>query len=352
MKKIITVSAVVIILALIIALLFYNKAKMEKMSKVDFATSIPVTITQVTSEKLDDFVSSVGTLIPNREVTVGSEIAGKLVGVYFEIGDKVGAGKTLAKIDDELRKYTLDNAAANYEKAKKDLERYEELFKQNSVTEAQLDAIRLTYKTMESAYSSADKQLRDTWIKTSISGVVTDKKIEKGSIVSAGTPVATIVDISSVKARVYVPESDAFKLKIGDYADVTTDVYPGEVFTGKIININAKGDEAHTFPIEVLIKNTGANPLKAGMFVKVSFKAAEKSESLVIPRASLVGSSKNPQVYVVEDGIAKLKTITLGIQVGDKLEVLSGLNDKDVLVLDGQVNLKDNDKVSIVKQGN
>ncbi len=351
MKKVIAVIAVLVIVTGIIALLFYNKSKMEKMSKVDFATSIPVTVANVSSEKLEDYVTSVGTLIPNKEVIVGSEISGRLTGVYFDIGDRVGAGKTMAKVDDELRKYTLDNAAANFEKAKKDLERYEELFKQNSVTEAQLDAIRLAYKTTESAYSSAEKQYRDTWIRTSLSGIVTEKKVEKGTIVSPGTPVATVVDISSVKARINVPESDAFKLHIGDMAEVTTDVYPGETFTGKIININAKGDEAHTFPVEILIKNNGRNLLKAGMFVKASFRTAEKSESLVIPRACLVGSSKNPKVYVVENGIAKLRDITLGIQVGDKLEVLSGLNEKDILVLDGQVNLKDNDPVTIVKQG-
>ncbi|MCE1164899.1 MAG: efflux RND transporter periplasmic adaptor subunit [Bacteroidetes bacterium] len=351
MKKLIAVVAVLVILAGIIALLFYNKSKMEKLSKVDFATSIPVTVAQVTSEKLEDYVTSVGTLIPNREVVVGSEISGRLTGVYFEIGDKVGAGKTMAKVDDELRKYTLDNAAANFEKAKKDLERYEELFKTNSVTEAQLDAIRLAYKTTESALSSADKQYRDTWIKTSLTGIVTEKKVEKGTIVSSGTPVATVVDISSVKARINVPEADVFKLKIGDEAEVTTDVYSGETFTGKIININAKGDEAHTFPVEILIKNNGRNQLKAGMFVKASFKAAEKSESLVIQRACLVGSSKNPKVYVVENGIAKLRDITLGIQVGDKLEVLSGLNQNDTIVLDGQVNLKDGDPVMIVTQG-
>ena len=351
MKKILTVVIILVVVVGIIGLLFYNKSKMEKMSKTEFMTSFPVTVTTVSREQLDDFVSSVGTLIPNKEVVVGSEISGKLTGVYFEIGDRVGAGKTLAKVDDELRKYTLDNATANLEKAKKDIERYEELFKESSVTEAQLEAVRLVYKTADAQYSSAYKQLSDTWINCPLSGVVTEKKIERGSIVSPGTPIATVVDISYIKAKVNVPESDAFKLKIGDFAEITTDIYPDEKFSGKIININAKGDEAHTFPIEVLMKNSTKFPLRAGMFVKVFFNNISRAESLIIPRASLVGSAKNPQVYVVENGIAKLRDITLGITLGDKLEVINGLSEGDVIVLDGQTNLKDNDKVTIVKQG-
>lgn len=349
MKKILTLIVIVAVLAGIVGLLFYNKSKMEKKSKTEFLTSFPVTATNVSKEKLEDFVSSVGTLIPYKEVVVGSETSGKLTGVYFQIGDKVSAGKTLAKVDDELKQYTLDNATANLEKAKKDLERYEELFKETSVTEAQLEAVRLIYKTADAQYSSAYKQLRDTWIVCPLTGIVTEKKIERGSIVSPGTPIATIVDISTIKAKVCVPESDAFKLKIGDVAEITTDIYPDEKFAGKIININAKGDEAHTFPIEILMKNSSTFPLRAGMFVKVYFKNITRSESLIIPRASLIGSAKNPQVYVIENGNAKLKDITIGITMGDKLEVLSGLSEGDIIVLDGQMNIKDNDAVTIVK---
>jgi RND family efflux transporter MFP subunit len=351
MKKILTLVIILAVVTVIVGLLLFNKSKMEKKSKTEFMTSFPVTVTKVSKERLDDFVSSVGTLIPNREVIVGSETSGKLTGVYFEIGDRVNAGKTLAKVDDELRKYTLDNATANFEKAKKDIERYEELFKESSVTEAQLEAVRLVYETAYAQYSSADKQLRDTWINCPLSGIVTEKKIEKGSIVSPGTPIATIVDISSIKAKVNVPESDAFKLKIGDIAEITTDIYPEEKFSGKIININAKGDEAHTFPIEVLMKNSNTTPLRAGMFVKVYFKTVPRFESLIIPRASLVGSAKNPQVYVIENGTAKLRDVVLGITLGDKLEIINGLSEGDVIVLDGQLNIKDNDPVTIVTQG-
>jgi len=351
MKKILTLVVIIVVISGIVALLFYNKSKMEKKSKTEFLTSFPVSVTHVSKERLEDYVSSVGTLIPNKEVIVGSETSGKLTGVYFDIGDRVGTGKTLAKVDDELRKYNLDNAEANLEKAKKDLERYEELFKETSVTEAQLEAVHLIYKTAEAQYSSAYKQLRDTWINCPLSGIVTEKKIERGSIVSPGTPIATIVDISSIKAKISVPENDAFKLSIGDIAEITTDIYPEEVFTGKIININAKGDEAHTFPIEVLMKNSTVFPLRAGMFVKVNFKNVTRSESIIIPRASLLGSSKNPQVFIIDNGIAKLRDITLGVGIGDKLEVINGLSEGDVIVLDGQLNIKDNDPVTIVTRG-
>jgi RND family efflux transporter MFP subunit len=350
MKKLLVIIIVLAVIAGIVGILLYNKSKKElKIQKTEILTSIPVTVSDVTKEKLEDKLTLVGTVSPYNEVTVASETQGKIVGVYFNIGDRVSAGKVLVKVDDEIREATLKNAEANFEKATKDLERYESLYKEGSITEVQLEAARLTYKQTESQYVIAYRQLKDTRIVAPFSGVITGKMIEKGTVVSNATPIATLINIATVKVKVNIPEKDVFKLKVGDVADITTDIYKGEEFSGKVININSKGDESHTFPVEILLPNSNANPLKAGMFVNVSFGTVEKGESIVIPRVALIGSVKNPQVYVVENNIARLRNIVSGIGIGDKLEVLSGLSEGEIVVTNGQINLQDSVSVIISK---
>lgn len=342
MKKILATLIVLAVIAGIVGILLYNKSKKEKkVQKTEILTSIPVTVGDVTKERLEDKLTLVGTVSPYNEVTVASETQGKIVGVYFNIGDRVSAGKVLVKVDDEIRDATLKNAEANFEKAKKDLERFEGLYKQGSITEVQLETARLTYTQTESQYIIASRQLKDTRIVAPFSGIITGKMIELGTVVSNATPIATLVNISMIKVKVSVPEKDVFKLKVGDVSDITTEVYPEVKFTGKIININSKGDESHTFPVEIQLSNSNANPLKAGMFVNVNFGTVEKGESIVIPRVALVGSVKNPQVYVVENNIARLRDIVTGISIGEKLEVLNGLTVGEIVVTNGQINLQD-----------
>lgn len=350
MKKFFAIIIVLFVIGVIAGILFLNKSRREKdVQKTSVLSVIPVTVGEVTKEKLEDKLVLIGTVSPYNEVTVASETQGKIVGVYFNIGDKVGAGKVLVKVDDEIKSATVENAKANFEKAKKDLERYEELYKQGSITEVQLENARLAYTQTESQYIIASRQLSDTRIIAPFSGVITAKMIERGTVVSNATPIATLVNIATVKVKVNVPEKDVFKLKVGDVADITTDIYPEEKFSGKIININSKGDEMHTFPIEIELRNSTVNPLKAGMFVNVNFGTVEKGETVVIPRSALVGSVKNPQVYIVENNIARLRDIIIGVNVGEKLEVLNGLTTGELVVINGQINLQDSTSVSISK---
>jgi hypothetical protein len=116
------------------------------------------------------------------------------------------------------------------------------------------------------------------------------------------------VDISKLKLKLNVSEKDAFRLKKGDKVDISTDVYPGVKFTGSIEFVSVKGDEAHTYPVEISLPNSREHPLKAGMFGKAAFRTSGEEPVLVIPRETLVGSIKDAKVFVVENGIASIAT--------------------------------------------
>lgn len=350
MKKFITVVIVLVVIGGIVGILLMNKSKREeKLKKVEIQTTVPVFTTTVTEEKVIDTLSLVGTTAPFNEVIVSAETAGRVIGLYFDVGSKVGKGRVLVKLDDEVKRASLENAEANYEKAKKDFERFELLLETKSITEVQYEAAKLTYRQTEAALKIASRQLRDSRIVCPLSGVVTAKNIELGTYLNTGNPVATIVNIDRLKVKVYVPELEAFKLKTGDAVEMTTDVYPGIIFEGKITTINAKADEAHAYLVEITINNNKAHPLRAGLFARVSFKTLESLSAVVVPRTALIGSIKDAKVYVVENNIARLRKIVVGGEYGNKIEVVEGLNIGETVVINGQVNLRDSVSVTITQ---
>ncbi len=349
MKKIIVIAIVFSFVVGAIALLFYNKQRIEnKAKKTVNLSSIPVTVAEVKMDKLSGNLTLTGVVNANSEVNIISETQGRVVKVFVDVGDYVAAGKTIAQVDDELKQAALLSAEANLEKSKKDFERYTELNSKKSANDAQLEAATLAYKLAQSQYTIAKRQLNDTKIISSISGIVTSRPVEQGTVINNGTLLATIVDISILKIKVNVSEKDVFKLKIGNEVVISTDVYP-VALKGKIKSIGAKADEAHTYPVEILIRNSTVTPLKAGMFAQVTFKDIGKSEQAYIPREALVGSIKDPKVYVVRNGKAYLQKVEVMTEIGKLIEIRSGLAVSDIVVTNGQINLKDGDKITVIK---
>ena len=159
-----------------------------------------------------------------------------------------------------------------------------------------------------------------------------------------------MVDISVLKVKLSLAEKDVFKLKKADLVDITTDVYPNVIFTGKINFVSIKGDDAHTYPTEISLKNDQKNPLKVGMFCRVNFKIKQDAPTLMIPREALVGSIRDAHIYVVENDLAVLKKIVVGQEFAQSLEVISGLKENDIVIKSGQNNLINNAKIEIVKE--
>lgn len=334
-----------------VALLLNNKAKMkEKISKNVILSEFPVTVEPATIEELNLSLEYVGSVFAFSDVNIQSESPGKIVQVKVDVGDYVSKGTLLAKLDDEIKFANLQSAEANLQKARKDYQRFEQLYKEKSINESQLDQAKFFLETAEAQYKIAKKQVEDTKIIAPFNGYIAARNAEIGAVVSANTVLFNLVDISNVRVKIHVPEKDLVKIKEGDKVEVFSDLYPDIKYEGKIQSIGAKGDEVRTFPVEIIVKNE-RKALRAGMFVRVRIPSVIKGKTLLIPRQALIGSVKNPQVYVVENKIAHLRNIKLGnTEAGDKLEVIQGLSDGELVVTNGIINLKDSSKVIIVQQ--
>lgn len=349
MRRIKIIGITVIVLGAIVGVLLHNKAQMQAKSKTNTVTSYPVSVANVGKMQLSESLSLTGTIAANVDVAIVAETQGRVVGVNAQVGDFKRAGATLVHIDDELRKAEYMKAEVNYERAKKDADRFSKLRDENAATEWQKENAWQGYKIAEAEYIRARKAYRDTKISSPIAGVVTARPVDIGTMVQPGMVVANVVDISKLKVKLNVAEQDVFKLKAGDPVEVTTDVYPGVKFEGTIASISAKADESHMYPVEITLPNSKQNPLKAGMFGRVNFVSMKSSNAIAIPREALVGSIKNPQVFVVENSVAKRRDLVVGDAVGSSVTVLHGLNEGETIVVNGQNNLKDGVVIEIVE---
>jgi RND family efflux transporter MFP subunit len=331
-----------------VGVLLYNKSRMDARSRSNTLSSIPVSVTTAALQTAGDDRTLIGTVTANNDVSIVSETQGRVTKVLAEIGDRRSAGSVIVQVDDELKRANYASAEVNFQKAKRDLERFENLLKQDAATDQQVEVARLGAKAAEAQFITARREYEDTKITTPISGTVTARPVNIGTYVQKGMPVANVVDLSTLRVKLNVSEKEVFTLKPGDEVKVTTDVYPGFVAKAKIGTISDKSDESHSYPVEVLLPNSREHPLRSGMFCRVSFVTTAGSAALTIPREALAGSVKKPQVFVVEGGRALLRDVLVVSEIGTQLTISKGLSAGDKVVVSGQNNLSDSAAVTIV----
>ncbi len=327
---------------------------------------VAVEVTRVSLADVADIVTGVGTVTAMKDVVVSSETAGRVTAVRVKVGDTVRQGQTLIEVDAELKQVAVDQAKAqlqaaetNLEKTRKDYDRAEKLFQSQDVADVELQGYRLAFSSAQAQEKSAgaalrlaQRQLSDTRITAPISGSIASRRIEVGEMASPGREVANIVDISSVKVKLSVAEEEIGKLRLGQNAALRLDAHPEEPFEGSVYTIGAKSESpsGHTYPVEVLVRNRGANVLKAGMYARVDIVAGIARNALSISKESIVETGGKPAVFVVENGVAHLRSIALGIRGAERYQVIDGLQAGEMIVSFGQRGIKDGAAVQYENQ--
>jgi len=348
MKKPIIYAIVTIVIVLAAFRLISNRNSIVSQNENLTADSVTVSIANVEKKASSFNLNFTGTLYPYKELDISAETPGKITSLNYELGQHFPKGGVIATIDDIIKKLTYESAKIDADRLKKDYERIENLYKGNASSEQEYALSRTSYETAKNRFEEAEKQLSYTIITAPISGTITKKIVEEGTYVKAGDPVASIVDVSRLRVRVNVSESNVYYLHPGDRVMITTDIYPGITFKGKISFVSPRGDDTHNYPVEIEIVNSVKNPLKAGTFVNVEVGVGSSNAALYIPREALQGSIKDAKVYIASNGKALLKNIVIGRGGNESLEVLSGLTENDKVIVSGQVNLTDNKSIKII----
>jgi len=349
MKKIIIIVVALAVLALIVFRLStnYKKVNANKDVNTDLAY-VSVNVSPVLKLSISDSLQLTGYMEANSEIDIPAEALGIITSLNAELGQEKSKGDTIATIDNKLKKLAVLKAKNLKVKLEKDLERNKNLYAGGSLTEQELDNAQNLYDDAVIELGQAEKALADATIKSPIRGVITKKQVEEGEYINTGSPIVTIVDISKLKIKLNVSETNVYQLKLGDKAIITTDIYPGVTFEGNISFISSQGDDSHNYPVEIVISNSTEHPLKSGTFANVMIKLPVAAEALYIPRESLLGSITDASVYIAENNKAILKKIVVGNGNDKFIKVISGLKEGEKVIENGQINLSDNKAIKIV----
>ncbi|MFT3919317.1 efflux RND transporter periplasmic adaptor subunit [Cloacibacterium sp.] len=346
----------IVIAAVLVGLAAYkissNKSKQEAevaevAKEVD---KINVNVVTVQYESINTDYTANGTFLPKQEMNQSSEISGRIVNVLVKEGSRVGAGQTLATIKRDAIDVDVSQAQNNLQNAIIDNQRYENAYKTGGVTKQQLDNSRLQLKNAQAALRAQSVRISDTSIRAGISGTINKKMVEPGTVVSPGTPMFEIVNINSLKLSVLVDESQVGKIQLGQQVAINVNVLPEDSFSGRITFIAPKSDASLNFPVEIEVQNRGN--LKAGMYATAIFQTnngAETQNMLTVPATAFVNGVSSGQIFVAQNGVAKLIKVTPGKVYGDKVQILNGLKNGDQVITSGQINLDNGSKINIIK---
>lgn len=346
------ITSIIIIIALVVIVairLISNKQSFDNQLKMvsELNTTIPVMTDTVKYIRIKNGFATNGTFTPFQETTIASEVQGRIISINAETGDNVTKGQILAKTDNEIAASQLSLAKFNLEKAEKDLKRFEQLSQGDAATVQQYESVKQVYVNAGFAYTSAKVQNDNTFIKAPFTGYITKRYIENGTFITTGTSVFDMVEIDKVKLIAKLTITEVAKVKKGQIADVTVDAYPDVKYDGHVSSILVKADLSKRYDVEVDVINHSDNLLKPGMYGTVLFESDSNDPVLVIPRKAIANSIMNPEVFLVKGDSVTIKKIVVA-SVDDKYVVVrSGLNEGDVIVTSGQINLVNGSKIRI-----
>lgn len=348
MKRIVII---VVVLSLVGFMVVRLKSNHERINAKNNITTdldyVNVTVSKVVSTDYDSELNLVGNLNAYTELDVSAEAQGIITSLNAELGQQKSKGSVIGTIDNKLKQLAVNSAKISVEKLKKDLDRYKNLYAGGTATAQQLDDAQTNYDNAVIQLEQAEKQLADATISCPANGIITKKYVENGVFVNIGSAIVSIVDISRLKINLNVSEANVYQLRQGDKVQMTTSVHPGVEFPGEINYISPKGDESHNYQVEIVIPNSKEHPLRAGTFVNVKIELPGKGNGLYFPREALQGSISDARVYVVSEGKAFLRHITIGRENDKTLEAITGLNEGDEVVTSGMVNLSDGKAVKV-----
>lgn len=334
-------------------------AKMSQSRSIAVVTAHPVRRTIVPQLHFS------GSLDPEWQAQVAAKVDGRLEKVYVHEGDRVEKGQVLAileQMDTDANllsaKGSFLDAQTSLRKAETDLARYEKLYATGAVSQQVVDDYRFARDNAAAKLEAARGSLQGmeskaagTVVTAPADGIVAKRFYQEGYYAKAGTPLFAIADISMLKTTIHIPEGQVTGVKVGNEADIALPAYPGKKLVGKITRISPVADlPAHTFAAEVSVDNSEG--LLAGVYANVSLIGEPREQVLTIPMHAIVMRDDQQTVFVADaQGVVQRRVLSLGYSDDKVAEVVSGLDEKDTIVVEGHNKLREGSRINLEKAG-
>ncbi len=348
MKKALYIIIPILLFALVVIRLMTNKeTAREQVYTYNKEEAVNVKADTLHPEDTDADYSFSGAFEPNKETKLSAETQGKINAVLVDAGSSVRKGQPLIQLDNSLLKFQLQSVEVQIEGLEADVKRYTILTNADAVQGVLLEKAELGLKSANVQRNTLLEQISKTTITAPFDGIVTAKLTEVGAFAAPGIPLLQITDIAQLKFTITVPEADLNLFNTNTTYNVVADAFPEVVLSGKATLIGSRANVASSFPVQFAIKNTPELTIKAGMFGSVILAETKGGKRMIIAASAIVGSSVHPQLYLVENGKAILKNISVSSRTKNKVVVSTGLSEGDVMITGGFINLFDGANVNV-----
>ncbi|MBI5233770.1 MAG: efflux RND transporter periplasmic adaptor subunit [Deltaproteobacteria bacterium] len=308
-------------------------------------------------------IKAVGTIEAEERVVLRSELNAPVTGLHVDEGDSVRKGALMAVLDRNTFGLVVERTEAELKRAKaelgfaiKDFERKEALIAEGMITRADYDSALAARdkaaadaERLDAALRLAKEDLNDSAVISPLDGYVEERFVATGSYLKEGDELFTIIDTDPVKVSVNVPEAYLKDLRKGHAVSLTVAAFPEREFGGIIYFINPKTDEGtRTVEVKARIKNPDG-ALRPGFFADVTIRTGVKKGIFLVPEKSVITKEAKDILYTVSGAAARLREVTLGERHVGTVEVLSGIDEGDIIVTDGVHGLSDGARIEIAE---
>ena len=342
----------------LLALVLLASCNSEKKKEIVKETAIAVKVSGITENNSSLFVTASGKIEAENSANLSTRMMGYVTKVHVQVGQKVGAGQLLVSINNtdlQAKKAQVDasilQATAGFNNAKKDYDRFVNLFKQQSASQKELDDMTARYEMAKAGLEGA-RQMRNevlaqfsySNIKAPFSGVVTNTFVKEGDMANPGMPLVSVEGASKLQVMAMVSENDIVSIKKGMPVSVLVKS-SNEKLSGKVSEVSISAtNTGGQYLVKIDLGKTD-NTVLSGMFVNVQFPVANKattsnSELLLVPESALVKQGQLTGIYTIGTGkVAILRWLRTGKNYGNQVEVLSGLsaNEQYIVSADGKL---------------
>jgi membrane fusion protein (multidrug efflux system) len=309
--------------------------------------AIPVVLGTAELRETTRRVEAVGTTFSRRAIQVVALTSGRIVEVAFEPGQFVEAGAVLVRLDDDIERADLAEAEATLQENALALQRAQALRQKSAIPEATVEQLVAAQASARAELDRARRRLDDRTVRAPFAGDVGLRQIDPGARVDEEMVLTTLDDRSEMEIEFSVPEMLYGQVAIGQPVVATSAAFPGRSFEGLVATIDSRVDStARAFKVRALLPNPDL-ALPAGMFMHVAV-VLESRTAVMVPEEAVVVQGNRTFVYVVADGKAAVRDVTLGQRELGAVEVTSGLTQGDAVVVRGTPRLRDGAAVRVL----
>lgn len=311
------------------------------------ATAVPVEVAPVERRTVSEYIQANGTLEAENEVDLVARISGPIEELRTEEGQIVRKGQLLARIDDDDVRAQAEIARVGLEEARLNFERAQKLFGEQLLSPEAFEQTKSRYDTAKAQFEGNQLLLGYTEIRAPFAGAIVARYVDLAQQVSPNTPLFRISDFDPLLCPVQVPERDLPKLAVGQDAYLTVEAWPGERFDAKVLRLSPVVN-ASTGTVKVTLDVDARDKLRPGMFARVFLETDTHENAMVIAKSALSLESLGDTVFVHDDGVAQRRDVEIGFEEGNFVEVLSGVEVGEEVVVVGQDGLSDGTPIQVL----